>query len=511
VLRLWVEQCGQALNTNQGLNVSDILNKRRAGILLHITSLPGAADKGDLGQEAYHFINFLHDAGITVWQTLPLTMPHEDGSPYQCLSAHAGNPALINMDWLVSKGWLQLPDNDEGDQLLPKSNKCDLLRDAFFYFVEHADQQDKDSFEHFCLAQGFWLNDFSLFIALRNEFNQLGWHLWPEPLKEKDAKAIREARRRFKTEIQSIKFEQYVFFRQWQELKAYASQRGILLFGDIPIFVSYDSADVWTHREAFKLNEFGEMLVVAGVPPDYFSETGQRWGNPHYNWTYLEKTGFAWWIERMQTQLELFDILRIDHFRGLEAAWEIPANEDTAINGVWVKAPGKALLNAIKTEFGSIPLIAEDLGVITPEVEELRDEFNLPGMKILQFAFSGGPDNPYLPDHYVKNCVVYTGTHDNDTTLGWGEKLNEGERHYIYEYLGYPSTSLHCALIQAALASVANLAVIPMQDVLELGSEHRMNTPGTTEDNWNWRFQWDQLAPERAARLAHLVQLFNRK
>lgn len=490
--------------------MNDILNKRRAGILLHITSLPGAGDKGDLGQEAYHFINFLHDAGITVWQTLPFTAPHGDGSPYQCLSAHAGNPALINMDWLVSKGWLQLSDNGDDGQSRSELNKSGLIANAFYGFLKHGTQQDKDSFEHFCLAKGFWLDDFSLFVALRNESNQLCWNQWPESLKERDAKAIREARRRLKTEIQSIKFEQYVFFRQWLELKAYAGQRGILLFGDIPIFVSYDSADVWTHRDVFKLDESGEMFVVAGVPPDYFSATGQRWGNPHYNWTYLRKTGFAWWIERMQTQLELFDILRIDHFRGLEAAWEIPANEDTAIHGVWVKAPGKALLSAIKTEFGSIPLIAEDLGVITPKVEELRDEFNLPGMKILQFAFGSGPDNPYLPDHYEKNCIVYTGTHDNDTTLGWCEKLNEGERSYIYEYLGYPSTSLHCALIQAALASVANLAVIPMQDILELGSEHRMNTPGTTEGNWNWRFQWEQLSPERAARLAHLIQLFNR-
>ncbi|CAA9890909.1 4-alpha-glucanotransferase [Candidatus Methylobacter favarea] len=490
--------------------MSDILDKRRAGILLHITSLPGAGDKGDLGREAYHFINFLHDAGITVWQTLPLTAPHADGSPYQCLSAHAGNPALINIEWLVSQGWLQLPDNNEEAQITLKANKSGLLNRAFSGFLAQADEQDKDSFEHFCLAQGFWLNDFSLFIALRNVFNQVCWNQWPELLKERDAKAIREVRRRLKPEIQSIKFTQYVFFRQWLELKAYALQQGVLLLGDIPIFVSYDSADVWTNRDVFKLDEAGEMLVVAGVPPDYFSETGQRWGNPHYDWTYLEKTGFAWWLERMRTQLELFDILRIDHFRGLEAAWEIPANEDTAINGVWAKAPGKALLNAIKTGLGSIPLIAEDLGVITHEVEQLRDEFNLPGMKILQFAFDSGPDNPYLPNNYTKNSVVYTGTHDNDTTLGWCEKLNEGQRHYIYDYLGHPSMPLHCALIQAALASIANLAIIPMQDILELGSEHRMNTPGTTEGNWNWRFQWQQLAPERTAKLAQLIQLFNR-
>jgi 4-alpha-glucanotransferase len=253
------------------------------------------------------------------------------------------------------------------------------------------------------------------------------------------------------------------------------------------------------------------MSVVAGVPPDYFSENGQRWGNPHYNWDYLQKTGFHWWIERMKTQCEQFDILRIDHFRGLEAAWEIPASEATAKLGQWVTAPGSALLNAIRDELGDLPLVAEDLGVITPEVEALRDEFNLPGMKILQFAFSGEPNNPYLPDNYEKNCVAYTGTHDNDTTLGWSEQLSEAEKTHISDYLGNPSVSLHCALIQAALASVANLTVIPMQDILELNSEHRMNTPGTSQGNWHWRFQWSQLAPERAARLAYLVQLFNRK
>jgi 4-alpha-glucanotransferase len=488
--------------------VSDILNKRRAGILLHITSLPGAGGNGDLGQEAYNFINFLHDAGITVWQTLPLGMTHADRSPYQCLSAHAGNPALVSIDRLINMGWLKI--SEDAQENLAKFNKSSLIAKAFVGFQEHAEQQDKANFAQFCQDKAFWLDDFSLFLALRNDFNQQCWNLWPEHFKERDAKAIEEARQLLKAEVDKIKFEQYVFFRQWQELKAYAAQRGVLMFGDIPIFVSYDSADVWSNRKVFKLDENGEMSVVAGVPPDYFSATGQRWGNPHYDWNYLKETRFHWWIERMQTQLELFDILRIDHFRGLEAAWEIPAWEDTAIQGQWVKAPGRALLKAIKGEHGSIPLVAEDLGIITPEVEELRDEFLLPGMKILQFAFGGDSDNPYLPDNYEKNCVVYTGTHDNDTTLGWSLSLSDGEKEYIAEYLGRPTLSLHCALIQAALASVANLAVIPMQDILELGSEHRMNTPGTTEGNWCWRFRWDQLPGARVARLAYLVGLFNR-
>ncbi|MDO9139055.1 MAG: 4-alpha-glucanotransferase, partial [Methylobacter sp.] len=269
--------------------------------------------------------------------------------------------------------------------------------------------------------------------------------------------------------------------------------------------------DVWAHRNVFKLDKSGNMFVVTGVPPDYFSETGQRWGNPHYNWDYLKKTDFDWWVERMKTQLEQFDIIRIDHFRGLEAAWEIPATEDTAINGLWAKAPGHALLKAIMTGHGQIPLVAEDLGIITPEVEALRDEFYLPGLKILQFAFGGGSDNPYLPDNYDKNCVVYTGTHDNDTTLGWLDSISHDERNYIYNYLGCPAMPLHCALMHSALGSVANLAVIPMQDILELGSEHRMNIPGTTEGNWRWRFQWDQLSAEQVSRFTHLIGLFNRK
>lgn len=490
--------------------MNETLNKRRAGILLHITSLPGTGKAGDLGQDAYYFVDFLHKAGVTVWQTLPLGMTHADGSPYQCLSAHAGNPDLINISWLGRKGWLQITENCKDCEGTSKFNKRCLIAKAFDGFLARAKQEDKDGFMEFCRQKAFWLDDFALFLALRNEFNERSWNQWPYYFKERDSIAIKETRFRLHTQIDCIKFEQYIFFRQWMDLKAYANQQGVLLFGDIPIFVSYDSADVWANREVFKLDEAGEMTVVAGVPPDYFSETGQRWGNPHYNWAFLKKTGFNWWLERMNTQLEQFDILRIDHFRGLEAAWEIPASEPTAQIGQWAKAPGKALLSAIKAEFGAIPLVAEDLGIITEEVTELRDEFDLPGMKILQFAFGGDSDNPYLPNNYEKNCVVYTGTHDNDTTLGWSLKINNDEKKYIYEYLGNPSASLHCALIQAALASVANLAVIPMQDILELGTEHRMNTPGTTEGNWQWRFQWEQLSSERASRLAHLVELFNR-
>lgn len=490
--------------------VSKPLDRRRAGILLHISSLPSENGSGDLGQEAYNFVNFLHNAGVSVWQTLPLGMPHGDGSPYQCLSAHAGNPAFINDKWLEQKGWLQTTEQCGECHTDDAFAKSCLIAKAFCGFQSLASKEDKDSFSRFCQDKAAWLDDFSLFFALRQEFGKQCWNQWPEPLKNREPKAIKEAHHRLSSLVESVKFEQYVFFEQWTELKAYAKEKNVLLFGDIPIFVSYDSSDVWANRDVFKLDKTGEMAVVAGVPPDYFSETGQRWGNPHYDWKYLKKTGFKWWIDRIKTQNELFDILRIDHFRGLESAWEITADEATAINGKWVVAPGKALLKAIAKECSSISLIAEDLGIITEEVDALRNEFNLPGMKILQFAFDGSSDNFYLPHNHEKNSVVYTGTHDNDTTLGWFNSLNDHEKYRIYEYLGFSKTSMPHTLIGTAFSSVANLAIVPMQDVLELDSEHRMNIPGTSEGNWTWRFNWTQLSDEMAGRLTHLVKLFGR-
>lgn len=491
--------------------MDNLLNKRRAGVLLHISSLPGSDKQGNLGKEAYNFINFLKSAGITVWQTLPLGMPHADGSPYQCLSAHAGNPSLIDIESLVELDWLKPSDQCDECQGSNIFNKSCLIAKVYEGFLDRATQKDKDEFAKFCKDKAFWLNDFALFMALRKLFNQQSWNQWPTPFKERDSKTLKEASTRLAEDIRNIKFEQFVFFKQWMALKAYANAHDVLIFGDIPIFVSYDSADVWANRNVFKLTKDGEMSVVAGVPPDYFSETGQRWGNPHYDWKYLSKNGFKWWIERMETQLEQFDILRIDHFRGLEAAWEIPATEPTAQKGEWVTAPGGALLKAIEKKFGAIPLVAEDLGIITSEVEALRDDFNLPGMKILHFAFGSGPNNPYLPSHYVQNCVVYTGTHDNDTTIGWTQSIHDHERNHAYDYLGKPSIPLHSALIEAALSSVANLAIIPMQDILELGSDARMNVPGTTVGNWKWRFQWPQLSHDQVAHLTHLIALFNRK
>jgi 4-alpha-glucanotransferase len=487
------------------------LDRRRAGVLLHVSSLPGGSENGDFGQEAYNFINFLHDEGMTVWQTLPLGMPHGDGSPYQCLSAHAGNPAFISIKWLEEKSWLQKTEQQcnecfDGNAF---ARSC-LIAKAFCGFKSLANKEDKNSFAQFCQDKAAWLDDFSLFFALRQEFDYQCWNQWPEPLKNREPEAIKEAHHRLSSLVESVKFEQYIFFRQWAELKAYAKEKSVLLFGDIPIFVSYDSSDVWANREVFKLDKAGEMTVVAGVPPDYFSETGQRWGNPHYNLKYLKRTGFKWWIDRIKTQNEMFDILRIDHFRGLESAWEIPADEETAINGQWVLAPGKAILKAITKECRSIALIAEDLGIITDEVDALRNEFNLPGMKILQFAFDGTSDNFYLPHNHEKNSVVYTGTHDNDTTLGWFNSLNDHEKYRVYEYLGFSKVAMPWELVGVALGSVANLAIIPMQDILELGSEHRMNIPGTSGSNWKWRFEWNQLSNEQAGRLGHLVRLFGR-
>lgn len=486
--------------------MNNLLSQRRAGVLLHVSSLPA----GNFGQDAYKFIDFLADVGITVWQTLPLGATHPDGSPYQCLSAHAGNPAFIWWPDLLAQDWLA-PDHVPDDaEALPAERRAEILNAAYAGFLRRAADPDLEAYAQFCRDKAVWLDDFALFMALRQEFGQACWQQWPSPYRERNVEALAGDRVRLRLQIDRIKFEQFIFFRQWLALKAYANERNVLLFGDIPIFVAYDSADVWANRSEFKLDESGAMSVVAGVPPDYFSATGQRWGNPHYNWQHMESNGFCWWRGRMKTQLEIFDILRIDHFRGLEAAWEIPAHEETAMHGCWMKAPGSALLKALLSDLGEIPLIAEDLGIITPEVEALRDEFGLPGMKILQFAFGGNADNPYLPDHHVPNCVVYTGTHDNDTTVGWLNHISDEQRRYISDYLGHPSEPLHRALVQTALASVANLAVIPMQDILELDSEDRMNTPGTTDGNWQWRFRWSQLEEERILHFKHWLRLYNR-
>jgi 4-alpha-glucanotransferase len=488
-----------------------LLSQRRAGVLLHISSLPSSTYVGDLGKEAYRFVDFLNSVGVTVWQTLPINMPHADNSPYQCLSAFAGNPDFISLDNLQSQGLLTKKDLSG-----LRTSKTDLLGKAYLEFCKQVENDDTSAakeqlnFKKFCKKQAHWLNDFALFLALRDKFCHSGWQFWPDAYQNRDPKTLKKARNELAQEIAVIQFTQYVFFTQWLALKAYASLKHVYLFGDIPIFVAYDSADVWAHPHLFKLDENKNMAVVAGVPPDYFSVTGQRWGNPHYNWEAMTADGFAWWVQRMATQNALFDIVRIDHFRGLESAWEIPASEDTAINGQWVLAPGEALLNAIFKALPNICLVAEDLGIITPEVNALRNQFNLPGMKILQFAFSGQDDNPYLPHHIEQNSVAYTGTHDNDTTLGWSNNLDEHQRELVHAYIHSSHAEHHevnmpADLINMVFESDAQLAIIPMQDILSLDSNHRMNTPGTCSGNWHWRFNWQQLSAVQIKSITEVI------
>ncbi|MDP3819561.1 MAG: 4-alpha-glucanotransferase [Methylotenera sp.] len=483
-----------------------LLDQRRAGVLLHISSLPSANYVGDLGAEAYRFVDFLNSIGVSIWQTLPINMPHADNSPYQCLSAFAGNPDFISLEALQAQGLLLRKADTDG--LI--TSKTQLLANAYEAFNIRVEKQEQLAFKKFCKKQAHWLDDFALFLALRNKFNHSGWSYWPEAYKNRDVKTLKQARKELAHEIAVIQFTQFIFFTQWLALKAYAASKNVYFFGDIPIFVAYDSADVWAQPHLFKLDSNKNMEVVAGVPPDYFSETGQRWGNPHYNWDAMAVDGFSWWVSRMATQNALFDIVRIDHFRGLEAAWEIPASEDTAINGQWVLAPGDALLAAIKNALPKICLVAEDLGIITAEVDALRHQYNLPGMKILQFAFSGQEDNPYLPHNIEVNSVAYTGTHDNDTTLGWYNALDEQQREMVDAYIRSSHSEKHelsmpADLIAMVFESNSQLAIIPMQDLLALDSTHRMNTPGTCTGNWHWRFNWLQLSASQAKSIAEVI------
>jgi len=488
--------------------VSDSLDQRRVGVLLHLTSLPGAGPCGDLGSEAYNFVNFLADCGVTVWQMLPVGPPQVGDSPYQTSSVHAGSARLIGLGPLLEEGWLdQEPDADHGE-----AEKLAALQRAHQGFRQHAHADDRAALDRFRIEQGYWLDDYALYRAI-HEHRDLPWWRWPKGLRDRDSRALSQARKDLAADLDYICWEQFVFFRQWQALREHANGRDLRLFGDMPIFVAHDSAEVWARPGDFDLNPDGTLRVVAGVPPDYFSDTGQRWGNPLYRWDRLKHSDFRFWIERIRTQLKLFDMIRIDHFRGFEAYWEVPADEDTAMNGHWVQADGDALFARLKLEFGTLPLIAEDLGIITEAVDELRTRYRMPGMKVLQFAFEGGPDNPYLPFHHGRDSVVYTGTHDNDTTLGWYQSLSEGLRSHIDDYLGHPDgsgESMPWPMIRCALGSRSDLAILPMQDLLGLDSRHRMNRPGTAEGNWQWRFSWDQVNDELPARLTHLVALYGR-
>ncbi len=487
-----------------------VLEQRRAGVLLHPTSLPGNQHIGDIGGEARNFLHFMADSGLSVWQMLPLGPTHLDGSPYQCPSAFAGNPEMIDLQWLVQQQWLQPA---ELDAPITAQRHHDLLQLASERFFAVADVHWFSRFEHFKQHAAHWLNDFSLYMALKHAHDDSAWLDWPAPYKFRLPEALTAAGRQYAQQINTIQFSQFVFYTQWHELRDYAKSLDIKLFGDMPIYVSMDSADAWAHKEVFLMHEDGHCDFVAGVPPDAFSETGQLWGNPLYDWKALKQQEFSWWIERFKTQLELFDLVRIDHFRGLESCWHIPALAETAIDGKWVKTPGHALLKALHKHFDPIPLVAEDLGVITEPVRELRDKFELPGMAVLQFAFDGCNDNLYLPHNVRQNQVIYTGTHDNDTSLGWYQELPDHAIQHLCDYLGQATSApldMPWILNRMALSSVANLAILPMQDLLGLDSNHRMNTPGSTEDNWQWRFDWSMLWPSLAQDLRGMIDLYQR-
>ena len=503
---------------------------RRSGILLHPTCLPSHAGIGDLGTEAYRFVDFLEQSGNKLWQVLPLNPTGYGDSPFQCFSAIAGNPSLISLGKLVERGLLSASDldpvpafpSDLVDYDAVFCYRIPILTKAAQNFFHRAESRERNEFETFCLSNAGWLDDFSLFMSCKNAHRGLAWTKWTANLAIRQPSALQQAMTRFEAQIKEIKFWQFEFFRQWQELRSYAHDRGIRVIGDIPVYVAHDSADVWAHREYFCLAPDGNPTKVAGVPPDYFSATGQLWGNPIYNWDVLKTTGYRWWIERFRAALRLYDIVRIDHFRGFEAYWEVPAEEPTAMNGHWIKGPGAEFFTVLQEELCPLPIIAENLGVITPEVERIRHEFGFPGMAILQFAFGNDPQGPsFRPHNYVRNLVAYTGTHDNDTVVGWWNSMGGTdsirtpedvveEHAFARAYLGCGNEPIHWALIRAVLASIADTAIIPLQDVLGLGSEARMNLPGTARGNWRWRFLPGALSSNLTKRLLELNRAYDR-
>ncbi|MBW4644127.1 MAG: 4-alpha-glucanotransferase [Goleter apudmare HA4340-LM2] len=493
---------------------------RSSGILLHPTSFPSRFGIGDLGLEAYRFIDFLKESNQQYWQVLPLGPTGYGNSPYMCYSAMAGNPLLISPEQLLDQGLLTEADfanfttfpaeKVNFEQVVPI--KTELLKKACENFKANATPIQQKGFAGFCDSKAYWLDNYALFMAFKDSQNSASWHTWEPEIARRTPEAMDRAQRQLTGEIFYYKFVQYEFFRQWSELKSYANMRGIDIIGDIPIYVAHDSADVWANPDIFCLDEeTGEAAQMAGVPPDYFSATGQLWGNPVYNWEALQKQDFKWWVQRFESMLDYVDIIRIDHFRGFEAYWSVPQGEENAINGEWIEAPGDAFFEVIKQKLGKLPVLAEDLGVITPEVETLRDKFEFPGMKVLQFAFGSDPLNPFLPFNYVRNAVVYTGTHDNDTTVGWFNTANDWEKRNLLLYLGCVShEGIHWDLIRLALSSIANQAIIPLQDVLGLGTEARMNFPSIAEGNWEWRYHSEALRPELGDRLKILTTLCGR-
>ena len=486
---------------------------RAAGVLLHPTSLPGRYGVGDLGDELTVFLDWAASAGMRLWQVLPLNPPGYGFSPYGCLSSFAGNPLLISPQRLLEDNLLEpedvanVPrfahDRVEFDRVCEV--KFELLRTAWRRFTDH------DALDAFVSApeQRDWLDDYALYMALKERAGGAPWWTWDRRLVRREQAALRRARTQHAEDIRFWQFVQFVFFSQWSEVREAARVRGIRIIGDVPIYVACDSADVWGNRELFELDDAGQPTVVAGVPPDYFSATGQRWGNPLYRWDRVRETKYHWWVARIRTNLRFADVLRLDHFRGFVAYWEIPASEPTAVHGRWMPGPGRELFDAIHTELGSVPLIAEDLGFITEEVHRLRDSIGLPGMRILQFGFAQN-DSEHLPHRYDTSTVVYTGTHDNDTARGWFSTASEEEQEAARAYLGCDDASVAWCLIRAAYTSVAEMAIVPAQDILDLGSEARMNRPGATQDNWSWRLVPGALTHQHAEKLRQLAEITGR-
>lgn len=509
---------------------------RSSGILLHITSLPGHWGIGDLGGGAYRFVDFLVQSGQQMWQLLPLGPPAYGNSPYSCYSAFAGNPLLISPEQLIDDGFLPenaldsvppppINDANQVDFESVETAKQQLLATAFEYFQSDASPANRDLFAQFCNEQQDWLDDFSLYVALAGRYETLDWTAWPTDIASRDSAALTAARLELATAVEFASYVQFLFFQQWNALRSYANERNVWLFGDMPIFVAHGSADVWANQELFWLDASGKPTVVAGVPPDYFSETGQRWGNPLYNWDALAESNYAWWTERFRGAFAAFDLIRIDHFRGFESYWEIPAAAETAVIGQWVKGPGTAVFRAAERELGELPIVAEDLGLITEEVHELRDALKFPGMRVLQFGYDDVEEDYHRAEVYPEHSAAYTGTHDNDTVMSWyagrdqvtSKTAEANGNEPVPTLTPIPEADLssipegiNWVLIGMVFDSASNTAVVPMQDVLGLGNEARMNTPGQALGNWGWRCQIDDLSPATADRLRRITQNSNR-
>lgn len=497
-----------------------MLTERSAGILLHPTSLPSRFGIGDFGNDAYRFVDFLNATGQKLWQILPLGPTGYGDSPYQCLSAFAGNPLLISFDKLVEEKII-LPEMLEDVPSFPLKidygrvieYKFFKLKEIYNYFKKNDKSFLLNEYQQFCEDEKFWLNDYSLFAAIKDYFNGAPWNEWEDSIKKMIPERINNLKKTLHDKIEFHKFIQFLFFKQWKELKSYANSKGIKIIGDLPIFVAFDSADVWVNKHLFEVTDEGKPLFIAGVPPDYFSPTGQRWGNPHYRWDVMEQDDYDWWRKRVQLLLKLTNIIRIDHFRGFYNYYKIPGTSPTAEIGEWVLGPGEKFFFTLEKYFGKLPIIAEDLGILAPEVYELRDKFNFPGMKILQFAFGTNGEKKFLPHRFVQNCVVYTGSHDNDTTIGWWNSIqNDGTdtKEFFMNYTGSNGQDVCKDLIRLAYSSIAALVIIPLQDWLRLGTEARMNFPGRPNGNWSWRFSWDQISENLISEIKTFVKIFER-